>query len=260
METLIQMIVPSLVLPLLLSAVLWWVTRRNQAMLWALPLIWLPSYLWLVGWPSLFPAEANQWLWLLIVTSVMINLIPKSRLALITTLQTVLLAFALLAVAWPVLQYQLEMMLIIEMFVVIAVGFVTFKFSAKDQATTPTLSMAVSSGGMGLVVALGGSLLIGQLAGALASILAVFAGSELLRKRHPSISLSNLVPVIQLYLVILVIARIFAEIPLGPSAFLLVAPLAGLITARRYAFILSAASVIAAMSWLLLTAEPSSYY
>ena len=260
METLIQMIVPSAVLPVLLSALLWWVARRNQAMLWTLPLIWLPSYLWIIGWPPLYPSEAIHWLWLLVVASVLINLVLKSRLVLISVLQTVLLTLILIAVAWPVLQYQFEMMLIIEIIAVIAVGIVTFKFSSKDQATTPALTMTISSGGMGLVIALGGSLLIGQLAGALASVLAVFAVSELIRKFQPSISLSNLVPVMQLYLVILVIARIFAEIPLGPSALLLVAPLAGLIIEKRYAFALSAASVTAAMSWLLLTAESSSYY
>ena len=260
METLIQMVVPSVVLPLLLSALLWWFAHHNRTVLWSLPLIWLPSYLWLIGWPSLFPAEANQWLWLLVVAAVLINLILKSHLVSIAVSQTVLLALVLVAVAWPVLQYQFGLKLIVELLVVIAIGLMTYTFATKGEAKTPALSLAISSGGMGLVVALGGSLLIGQLAGALASVLVVFAGSELIRKLQPSMSITTIVPVMQLYLVIVVIARIYAEIPLVPSVLLLIAPLVGLIPARRYAFVFSAASVMAALSWLLLTADSSAYY
>lgn len=260
MQTLIQMILPSLVLPFFLSAMLWQLARSNQSILWALPLIWLPSYLWLLGWPSWFPVEANQWLWWLVVASVGINFILQSRMALVTAMQSLLLAMVLIAAAWPVLKYQFDIKLVIELLVVIVVGVVTFRYSSKGQATAPALTMVISCGGMGLVVALGGSLLVGQLAGALASVLFAFAISELVKKLKPSISPLHLLPVMQLYLVILVIARIFAEIPLGPSALLLVAPLLGLITATRYAFVLSTASVSAAMSWLLLTADSSSYY
>ena len=152
-------------------------------------------------------------------------------------------------------------MMVFEMIVVTIVAFVLYRFSVIDRATTPSLSMAISSGGMGIVIALGGSLLIGQLAGSLASVLAVFAMVEIIRKRQQALlSALNLIPIMQIYLAILVIARIFAEIPLGPSSLLLVAPLAGLIPATRYASVFSAVSVITALSWLLLTADSSSYY
>lgn len=260
METLLQMLLPSAVLPFLLSALLWWSTRRKPAMLWSLALIWLPSYVWLLGWPPLFPAEANQWLWLLVLAAVTINLMFKSRLALMVAFQTALLALILAAVAWPVLQYQLDMLLMVELVTVMGVGFLLSNAAIRGRTAMPVLSLAISSGGMGIISALGGSLLMGQLAGALASVLLVFAVAELFGKLQSSFSPVNLVPVTQLYLVILVIARVFAEIPLGPSLLLLVSPVAILIPANRYAPLFSAVSVLAAMGWLLLTADSSGYY
>ena len=261
MEALLQLILPSAVLPLFLSAVLWCLGRRYVISLWGLPLIWLPSYVWLMGWPSIIPREANDWLWMLAIISVLINTVFKSRLALIAILQTMLMVLVLAAIAWPVLQYQFNIMLVGEIFIVMAAGFILFRNSATGQATSPALSLAISSGGMGLVVALGGSLLIGQLAGALAAVLGAFAVYETVCKfQQSSTSLISLIPVMQLYLAILVIARIFAEIPLGPSVLLLVALLAGLLPVVRYASAFSAVSVIASISWLLLTADASSYY
>jgi len=261
MEALIQMILPSVVLPLLLSALLWWVSRYYSVALWTLPLIWLPSLIWLIGWPSLVPAEANEWLMLLVIIATLINFMYKSKPRVLFASQTFLLLLAVIAIAWPVMKYQFDMTLAIELLVVIIVAVVLYRFSVVNLATTPTLSMAISSGGMGIVVALGGSILVGQLAGSLASVLAVFAIAEVIRKRQQSsLGTLKLIPVMQIYLAILVIARIFAEIPAGPSALLLVAPLVGLIPATRYASAFSAVSVTAAISWLLLTADSSSYY
>ena len=115
METQLQLILPSAVLPLLLSALLFGVTRRHAVVLWGLPLIWLPSYVWITGRPSLLPGEAHEWLWLLAVFSVLISIVIRSRLLLLSVLQTLLLTKVLIAVAWPVLNYQFDIMLVVEL-------------------------------------------------------------------------------------------------------------------------------------------------
>ena len=261
METLVQMILPSAVVPILLSALVWWFNQRKSIVLWALPVIWLPSFVWLIGWPSIIPAEANQWLYPLAIFSVLISISFKLKSNLVTALQTLLLLLILIAITWPVLQYQFSWMLLIELLAVSVAGFILFYLSVDRQAKAPALTIAISSGGMGLVVALGGSLLIGQLAGALASILISFVIVELMTKlQKPTAKLSTFGPLMQLYFGILFIARIFAEIPLGPSALLLIAPLAGVMSSKRYAFSFSMATVIAALIWLLLAADSSSYY
>jgi len=261
METLLQMILPSALLPALLSIVVWWANKQKPITIWALPLIWLPSYVWLIGWPSLIPAEANHWLYMVAIISVLIVLFFKSLKTVMPVMQTVLLGLALFAIAWPVLHYNFSWLLLLEMLAVTIVAYLFFNFSNKSEATSPALTMATSGGGMGLVVALGGSLLIGQLAGALASVLMAFVIVELGSKcQKPAFDLLTIVPLIQLYFLILVIARIFAELPLAPSILLLLAPLVGLIPGKRFASAFSISFVIAALAWLLLTADSSGYH
>lgn len=260
MEMLLPMVLPSLILPLILSFGLWWGIQSYPAAQWGLPVIWLPSYIWLIGLPTSFPGEAIEWLWGLVVVSTLISIVFRSRLLLCAIFQMALLVLVLAAVAYPVLRYEPSMLLVVESVVVIACyGIISYLVRAR--ATTPALSMAISSGGLALGVALGGSVVVGQLAGALASILGVFAFREILHKlQKPAVSSASILTVVQLYLVILVTARFFAEIPLGPSILLLVAPLAGLALKMRYAFVLSLASVISALAWLMLLADSSSYY
>jgi hypothetical protein len=259
MEILLSMILPGVLLPLILSTLCCWLILRYPEIQWSVALIWLPSYVWLSGVPTMPPSEAIDWLWLLAITSVLLSFKFKSRLFILVILQTMLLALMLIIVAWPVLQYQLSMMLLFELCVVFVTAGIIYY--VMDKSSTPVLSMTISSGGLGLAVALGGSLLIGQLAGALAATLGVFAIHELVNKCHrPTINSPSLMPVIQLYLVILVIARIFADISLGVASLLLAAPLLGLIPTTRYAVAFSAAAVITAISWLVLTADFSGYY
>jgi len=261
METLIQMILPAAVLPALLSGFALWLNQKKGVAPWVIALIWLPSCIWLVGMPALIPEEASHWFVPLVIISVLIAALLKLQVKQQVLLQIILLALILVAVAWPVLSYQFSWLLLAELLVVILTAAVLYLFSAKNHQTAPALTMAISSGGMSLVIALGGSLLIGQLAGALASVLIAFVLFELVNRLNKSaVTMIELIPVMQLYFVILVIARVFAELELVPSILLLLAPLAGVIIRKRYAFVSSAISVVIAVVWLLMTADSSGYY
>lgn len=261
METLLQMILPAALLPALLSGLALWLNQKNGVAPWVIALIWLPSCVWLVGMPALIPEEASHWLLPLVIFSVLIAALLKSQVKQQVLLQIILLLLILVAVAWPVLNYQFSWMLLVELLAVILVTSLLYFFSAKNQQTMPALTMAISSGGMGLVIALGGSLLIGQLAGALASVLFAFVLLELINRLNKSVvTMMELLPLMQLYLVILVIARVFAEIELLPSVMLLLAPLAAVVINKRYAFVASAVCIGVAVLWLLMTADSSGYY
>ena len=111
------------------------------------------------------------------------------------------------------------------------------------------------------MTALDGSLLVGQLAIALASVTGAFALIELYKRLSTSaVGLAQLVPLVQVYLALLLIARVYAEIPLASSTLLLAAPLLGLLPRSRFAVLGSVASVAGALAWVLLTADSSSYY
>jgi len=261
MNTLIQLVLPSFLLPLLLSAVLFALSRRYPALRWGLALIWLPSYFWLVGWPKPMPEEANDWLWLLVIFSIGLNIGFMKRERISAWVQTGLLGLMLIVLAWPVLRYQLGLGVTAELTAVLFAGAALFFGTATNRAVTPALTLAMSGGGLALVTALGGSVLIGQLAGALASILMVFAMFELYHWfTKQSVTLIALTPVIQLYLALLLIARVYAEIPLVSAALLLAAPLIGLLLRGRFSTIGAVVSVAASLVWLFFTTDSSSYY
>jgi len=261
MNMFVQLIVPSFLLPLLLSAVLFGLSRRYPSLRWGLVLIWLPSCFWLVGWPKPVPEEANDWLWILAILSMGLTVGFMKRERTSALVQTGLLGLVLIVLAWPVLRYQLSLDVAVELTAVLFAGAVIFFGTVANRAATPALTLSISSGGLALVTALGGSLLIGQLVGALASVLIVFAVFELYRwLTAQSISLIALTPVIQLYLALLVIARVYAEIPLLSAGLLLAAPMMGLLLRGRFTIIGTGVYVSAALAWLLFTADSSSYY
>jgi len=256
----LELILPGLVIPLGLSVVLFTMTRRYRMLHWSLPLIWLPSYIWMIGWPIL-PQEANEWLWLLLVLSTGINIGLKQRPQQAALAQIGLLVLASIAITWPVLVHQPGLELALDLLALLLVAVIFFFNASSSRAATPSLALAISSVGLALVTALGGSVLVGQLAGALASILGAFALYEVYRRfTEQSTGVIPLVPVVQVYFALLLIARVYAEILVFSALMLLIAPLIGLVSGRRYAALGSAAFVAIAFTWLLTTADSSSYY
>jgi hypothetical protein len=257
----LQLLLPSLVLPLLLSGALYGLSRRDPRLAGALPLIWLPSVFWLVGWPKLVPEQTSDWLWHLAVVSAGLSLGVSQRPRASAWAQTGLMALVLVVMIWPVLRYQPSRGLAFELAAVLAGAVVVLFNAARNPSAAPALALAVSAGGLGVVTALDGSLLVGQLAVALASVCGVFALVELYERLAPgTVGVAELIPLAQVYLALLLIARVYAEIPLASSALLLMAPVVGSVPGSRFAVLGSVASVGGALGWVLLTADAPSYY
>lgn len=259
MELLYQIILPGVLLPLVLSFTLWITCRRNAIAAWGIVLAWLPSYIWIAGWPEIIPAEANDWFWLLAVISSLVGVFYSSRDSLFSFLQTALLVVCLIAISWPVLKYQFSIILVLELLAVALASYFIYRASSTDGTAAPALLMVISAGGMAIVIASVGSLLLGQLAGVLAIVLSVFGLHELSSKLRSSLlELHHLGPAIQIYLVLLVTARIFAELPVAIAFLLLVAPL-GLLIKHKYAYIYTSVLVLAAVVWAVQVGGPSGY-
>jgi len=250
--------IPGLVIPMLLSFGAFRLGQRHPATLWSLSAIWLPSYVWLNGWPQLPSPEANDWLWLVALASTLAAALLRQRKYGVAP-QIALLAAALLAMVWP-LRHLVDAAMAVELLAALTAGSLLFCMPAV-RTTVPALTLAVSASGLGLVASLGGSLLIGQLAIALAAVLSAFALAELMsRGRWRGMDAVFLMPLLQLYFLLLMIARVYADLAIGPAALLLIAPLAGLLMPHRYGVLGSAVSASAALAWLLVTADSSSYY
>lgn len=261
MDMTLQLILPSLLLPMTLSFFLFVVSQRFKILPWILPLVWLPSCFWLTGLPEQFPPqEANHWLWLLVVVSLLVNISLMMHRTLSSYVQVGLLVLGIIILAWPVLDTQANFSLIIELLALLIVAGLVLRCIDFNHPKSPALTLSISSGGLGLVSALGGSVLVGQLSGALASSIGVFALYEIYKRLlTPAVTTMQLSPMILLYFSLLLIARVYAEIPLVSATLLLVAP-TPLIMRHKYGFIASLLCVAMSLTWLLMTTDSSSYY
>ena len=259
MNTFFPLIMPSLILPLGLSVIWLVLSRKYPIWRWLVPLIWLPACFWLIGLPDGLPREAMDWLTPILLLSLLLQFSLRQHHNLIGPAQAGLLLIALVLLSWPVLRHEADTALLLELLAVLLAGGISFLSSHSSSA--PALSLATGGAALALVTALGGSLLVGQLSGALASTLGAFALYELARRlQAPAIVRVQLHPLLQIYLALLVIARIYAGIPLASAALLLIAPFVGLGWQNRFAPAGSAIAALAAIGWLLLTGDDSSYY
>ncbi len=258
MNTFLQMVLPVLLLPVVLSFSVIWLRKRFPIAVLSLIFIWLPSYILLNGWPEFPSPEANNWIWVIALAS-MLPTIWMNKPGIQTLVQSVILATGLAAIIWP-LTHILDYATGFELLLVLLTGIAIFS-TQLNQSKMPAMVLAISAVGLGLVTSLGGSLLIGQLSISLAASITAFALYELLAKKT---GFENkplyLVPVLQIYLLLLVMGRIYADVATGPVLLLLASIATGLLVRGRAAVPASATIVIAALVWSLLSSDASSYY
>ena len=252
----IQLLLQTIILPLLLSfAVYKTVPQNTRWQAAGLFFAWLPACFWILNIPALPPAEAVDWLWLAGLVFVAIQYLPAHYRK---ASQLAVFILSLLIISWPVLQYELSPGLIAELLLMLLVA--AMLVTRGTSSSSPALIISMSATALALCTALAGSLLIAQLAGALAAAAGVFAIAELGKRLTSShLQTSTLLPLALLYLLLLAITRLYAEMPTGPALLLLVAPLS-LRLKNRAAPGLTLLAIMAAAGWLLLLQESNSYY
>lgn len=265
LNTFFQIIFPGFLVPFVLSLALTALTLRLR---WEgacrIAVIWLTSYFWLRGLPSFPPRETVDWLWLIGIATLAAGVMPivtRARWLLLSGL----LAMSLGILAWPVIRHNATTLVFIELAVLIAIGSVLIhRLISGRYALFNALPMAIVSAGYGIVAALGGSLLVGLLSGALASALGGFALHELVSQRkEPLFFIRAALLANTLLLCLIFIGRVYAEIPSGPLSLLLVALVMDRllpIRNRLQAVLISGIPTLVAVAWLVLAQDPSSYY
>ena len=140
-------------------------------------------------------------------------------------------------------------------------GLVLYYRQCHISPAMPALSMAISAGGLGIATALDGSLLVGQLAGVLAAAVAAFIPAEFRRGkgRSPFVSKTICLAVL-LNLWLLVVARVYVEIPFIVTVLLALALLMGQVTRSRYGITGSIVGAAGAILYTWATMEPGGYY
>jgi len=265
MDTFYQILLPGLVAPLALSLVLATLTLRlHWQGAWGVALIWLISYFWLRGLPSLPPREAADWLWLIGLATLAAAVIPYvSRWRWLWL--SGLLAVYLAVIAWPVMRHDGSVMLFVEFVVVVAAGAASIQRLIDGQATAfDALTMAIVSAGYAVVAALGGSLLVGLLSGALAAALGGYALYELMPRRKATLLPVRAALLASIWLLCLMfIGCVYAGLPLGTLALLLAALVLNRVLPVRglgQAVMIAGIPTVSALAWLVLTQDSSSYY
>ncbi len=256
MNTTAQILLPTLILPALLSFSLLGLGRRNPTVHKSLILAWLPSYLWINGVPEFLSRDATHWLWLVALLAAAAAFLQRRPPR--SAAQTAVLLTGLLTVAWP-LAHLITAVFLLGLGATLLIG-ASLHYFSDHRPALPITTIAVSLAGLGLLSSFGGSLLVGQLAIALAMVLSAFSLAEIFRLQVRTQFPSELLgPFCTLYLLLLAIGRVYADLPTGPVALLLIAPTAGLVARWRYSVLVSATLVIAALVWSLVSDASATY-
>lgn len=252
----IQLLLQTIILPLLLSfAVYKTVPQNTRWQAAGLFFAWLPACFWILNMPALPPAEAVDWLWLAGLVFVAIQYLPAHYRK---ASQLAIFILILLVISWPLLQYALSASLVGELMLMLLVA--AALIIANPSSPAPALIISMSATALALCTALAGSLLVAQLAGALAAAPGIFAMAELSKRLSSShLQTSTLLPLALLYLLLLAIARLYADMPAGPALLLLLAPLS-LRLNKRTALALCLLALASAAVWIFMLQDSNSYY
>ncbi len=252
----IQLLLQTLILPLLLSFAVYKIAQPNtprQAI--GLFAAWLPACFWILNLPALPPAEAVDWLWLAGLAFVGIVFMPAMYRK---AGWLFVFSVALLLISQPLLQYVFSPAIAIELLFVVLVAAALVILNSSSPS--PAIILSMSATALAVCTALAGSLLIAQLAGALAAAAGIFAIAELGQRLLSSrLSVLMLLPQALLYLLLLAIARFYVELPMGPALLLLLAPLSMRLN-HRAAPAVCLLMLIAATLWIYMLQDSNSYY
>ncbi|VAW81427.1 hypothetical protein MNBD_GAMMA14-1907 [hydrothermal vent metagenome] len=253
-------IIQSVALPFSLSILLLWLVQgKDIYKLAGSVMIWLAMYAWIIQWPELPPGEAVDWLWLLLVAMAATGYMAHRRTR--HFLRTTLFLTVVIAIAWPVLRYQPSIIMISELVVIVTIGGFLFNLAEKTRPVTPALNLAIQASGLAIACALSGSLLVGQLSAALAAVTGGYAIPEMLYwKKETRFSTQQILVFLPLYLALLLIARIYAELPITTTLLLLTGLVSSALIPWRHSWAISLLLNTGAIGLVLLNSDSSTYY
>jgi len=260
MSPYLLIVIQSIALPFALSGLLLWpAVHKDEYRVLGNVLVWLIAYAWIIRWPELPPGEAVDWLWLLLAASVAAS---HARRGLARWyVRSAVFLISIVAIAWPVLYYQLTTTLVSELVIIVISGGVLFSRMEHRQTAAPALTVTIQATGLAIASALSGSLLVGQLSAALAAVTGAFAIAEILDRLHKTaFSTQQGLIFVPLYLALLAIARLYAELPPAPTALLLAGPVLAALAPRRHDWATNLLLNAGAIGLVVLSGDSTGYY
>lgn len=260
MSPYLLLVIQSIALPFGLSGLLLWSgLHKDVHRVIGSALIWLAAYAWIIQWPAFPPGEAVDWLWLLLVASVAAVYSTHCRARWL--FRTAAFLTAILAIAWPVLHYQPSVALAGELVIMIVTGSILFSRAEYITPPAPALTLAIQATGLAIASALSGSLLVGQLSAALAAVTGTYAIPEILDRLHKTpFDIQQRLAFLPLYLGLLTIARLYAELPPATTALLLASAVFSALAPWRHGWVISLLLNAGAIGLVILNSDNSAYY
>jgi hypothetical protein len=212
MNLLVSMVLQSVALPLVLSVAGLALVQRRGFDAAILLLAWWLAYLWMTGLPDWPPIKALDWIGLLTAISVAMSWRISGRSLLWG--QASLFAAAPFVLGWPLIVYQPTTSLVVELAGMAAMSALTVVVIAKSSTRHHGSVFLISAAGLAVAATLAGSLLIGELAAALASCLGGWLLYDIVRRRKnpgDGSSVWYLLPVALLFLALLISTQLYAD-------------------------------------------------
>ncbi len=260
MDPYLLIVIQSIALPFGLSGLLSaWSMHRDAYKVIGNALVWLIAYAWIIRWPEFPPGEAIDWPGPLLVASVAAGCITYRTARWL--FRSVIFLIAIMAIAWPVLHYQPSLTLVSELVFIIITGVVLFRRMEHRLAVTPAFILAIQATGLAVASALSGSLLVGQLAAALTAVTGTYAFPEILDRLHKTpFSIQHRLAFLPLYLALLTIARLYAELPLVVTVLLLSGPILSVLVSWRHNWMIHLLLNAGAIGLVILNSDNTAYY
>ncbi|GEM_PF-2390414 len=222
-------------------------------------LIWLAAYAWIIQWPAFPPGEAVDGLWLLLVASVAAGYTTHRRVRWL--FRTAVFLTAIIAIAWPVLRYQPSIALAAELVTIIVTGSVLFSYAERIPPPAPALTLVIQATGLAIASALSSSLLVGQLSAALAAVTGASVIPEIRDRLHKTpFDVQQRLAFLALYLGLLAIARLYAELPPATTALLLASAIFSTLAPWRHSWAISLLLNAGAIGLVILNSDNNAYY
>ncbi|VAW60888.1 hypothetical protein MNBD_GAMMA11-2800 [hydrothermal vent metagenome] len=252
----IQILLQTLVVPFFISVIAFRYLDERHALA-GMVVAWLVSYFWILGKVPFVPQTAEELLWIFMGVAVLSRYFLQKNTFQYSLMGMFLAAIA--AISWPVLSYEITVQFVLEMLLFVAAGSVVVVF--KCRSDRPALLVVMGFTVLSLISALSGSLLIGQLAGSVSGVSAIYVLPEIRRYfRQKQMQDKTFSVLMLLYLLILYIARVFAEVELYVVIALMTAGLFGLFARKNTLLILTALMYIVSVAIMYSLGSDSSYY
>ncbi len=253
-----SIVLQSVALPMVLSVVGLALTRRRDFDAAILLAAWWLVYFWMAGLPDWPPIKALDWAGLLATLSVAMTWRISDRYLLWG--QILLFVAAPLVLGWPLIVQQPTVGLVVELAGMAVIGALTVVVIAKNPVRHHGPPFLVGAVGLAIAATLSGSLLIGELAAALASCLGGWLFYDIVRRRkkpRDDSSVWHTMPVAFLFLALLVNARLYADLPPIVLGCLQITPLLALLLTWRHAWVFSLFMAAVAIVFLVRVSELS---